>query len=145
VLAWLNSVSKTSLRICAAALGEIQRGVEMMRARDPAKAREIEIWADNLENSFAVIPADAVFRRHARLMLRRADSIYEDALIAATALVHDFVVVTRDIGDPGFGARVLDPFPFRAPSASPLKFRDPIWSFETASESGASTNSSGGF
>ena len=59
VVAWLNSVSKTNLRICALTLGEIQRGVEMTRARDPAKAREIEIWADKLENSFAVIPADA--------------------------------------------------------------------------------------
>jgi len=35
---------------------------------------------------------------------------YEDALIAATALVHDFVVVTRDVAD--FGAKVLDPFHF---------------------------------
>ena len=114
VVAWLNSVSKTSLRICAVTLGEIQLGIEMTRARDPAKAREIEIWADKLENSLAVIPADAaVFRRHARLMQRRSDSIYEDALIAATALVHDFVVVTRDIADfEGFGARVLDPFHF---------------------------------
>jgi toxin FitB len=114
VVAWLNSVSKPSLRICAVTLGEIQRGIEMTRARDPAKARELEIWADKLENSFAVIAADAaVFRRHARLMQRRSDSIYEDALIAATALVHDFVVVTRDVADfEGFGARVLDPFQF---------------------------------
>jgi hypothetical protein len=35
--------------ICAVMLGEIQRGEEMTRARDPAKAREIEIWADKLE------------------------------------------------------------------------------------------------
>ncbi|MFZ2109976.1 MAG: type II toxin-antitoxin system VapC family toxin [Roseiarcus sp.] len=114
VVAWLNSVSKTSLRLCAVTLGEIQRGVEMTRARDPANAREIEIWADKLENSFAVIPAAAaVFRCHARLMQRRSDSIYEDALIAATALVHDFVVVTRDVADfEGFGAKVLDPFHF---------------------------------
>jgi predicted nucleic acid-binding protein len=114
VVAWLNSVSKTSLRICAVTLGEIQRGVELTRARDSAKAREIEIWADKLESTFAVVPADAaVFRRHARLMHRRSDSIYEDALIAATALVHEFVVVTRDVADfEGFGARVLDPFHF---------------------------------
>jgi toxin FitB len=114
VVAWLNSAPKTSLLICAVTLGEIQRGVEMTPARDPAKAREIEIWADKLENSFAVIPTDAaVFRRHARLMQPRSDSIYEDALIAATALVHDFVVVTRDVADfESFGARVLDPFHF---------------------------------
>ena len=112
----MNSVSNTSLRICGATPGEIQRGVEMTRARDPAEAREIELWADKLENSFAVIPADAaVFRCHARLMQRRSDSIYEDALIAATALVHDLVVVTRDVADfEGFGATFLDPFDFPA-------------------------------
>jgi predicted nucleic acid-binding protein len=35
VVARLNSVSKTNLRICAVTLGEIQRSVEMTRARDP--------------------------------------------------------------------------------------------------------------
>jgi predicted nucleic acid-binding protein len=44
-------------------------------------------------------------------MRQRSDSIYEYALIAATALVHDFVVVTRDVADfQGFGAKILDPF-----------------------------------
>lgn len=114
VVAWLNSTSKGSLRICAVTLGEIQRGVEITRERDPARAREIEIWADKIERSFAVVPADAaVFRRHARLMHGRSNSIYEDALIAATAVVHDFVVATRDAADfMGFGVRVLDPFKF---------------------------------
>ena len=116
LLAWLNSKSNASLRISAVTLGEIQRGIELTRNRDPVKAHEIETWADKLEGAFAVIPADAaVFRRHARLMQRRPDSIYEDALIAATALVHDFVVVTRDTADfAGFGANVLDPFNFPA-------------------------------
>ncbi|MGD0763971.1 MAG: PIN domain-containing protein [Roseiarcus sp.] len=103
------------MRICAVTLGEIQRGVEITRTRDPAKAREIEIWADKLEQSFSVISADAaVFRRHAKLMQGRSSSIYEDALIAATALVHELVVITRDVADfKGFGVRVIDPFGFR--------------------------------
>ncbi len=115
VVAWLNSAPKGSLRICAVTLGEIQRGVEIRRERDPAKAREIEIWADKLEHSFSVMSADAtVFRRHAKLMQGRSSSIYEDALIAATALVYDFVVITRDVADfKGFGVRFIDPFGFR--------------------------------
>ena len=115
VVAWLNSAPKGSLRISAATLGEIQRGVEIARERDPAKAREIEIWADKLEQTFAVVPADAaVFRRHARLMRRRPNSVYEDALIAATASVYDLTLVTRDVADfKGFSVRFIDPFGFR--------------------------------
>jgi len=114
VVAWLNSAPKGSLRISAVTLGEIQRGVEITRERDPARAREIEIWADKLEQTFAVVPADAaVFRQHARLMRRRPNSSHEDALIAATASVYDFTLVTRNVADfEGLGVRVFDPFRF---------------------------------
>ena len=116
VVAWLNSVSGANLRICAVTLGEIQRGVELTRVGDPAKAREIEVWADKLENTFAVIAIDAaIYRRHARLMRGRSDAIYEDALVAAAAMVHDCVVVTRNIVDfEGFGVPVFDPIAFPA-------------------------------
>jgi len=115
LVAWLNSASEASLRVCAVTLGEIQRGVEITRERDTAKAREIEAWADRLEQTFAVVPADAaVFRQHARLMRRRPNAVYEDALIAATASVYDFTVVTRNVADfEGLGVRVFDPFQFR--------------------------------
>lgn len=113
VVAWLNSTPNSSPHICAVRLGEIQRGVEITRERDPAKAREIEIWADKLERSFVVISADsAIYRRHAQLMRGRSNSIYEDALIAATAIVHDLTVVTRDYFK-GFGVQVFDPFKFQ--------------------------------
>jgi toxin FitB len=115
VVAWLNSVAEASLRVSAATLGEIQRGIEMMRVRDPAKARDIEAWADKVEQTFAVVPADAaVFRQHARLMLGRSDANYEDTLIAATAHVYDLTLVTRNVADfDGLGIRVFDPFAFR--------------------------------
>jgi toxin FitB len=116
VVAWLNSTAEASLRVSAATLGEIQRGIEIMRERDAAKAREIEAWADKVEQTFAVVPADAaVFRQHARLMRGRSDATYEDALIAATAHVYDFTVVTRNVADfARLGVRLFDPFRFRA-------------------------------
>jgi toxin FitB len=44
-------------------------------------------------------------------MHRQSDDLIEDALIAATALVHDFTVVTRNVRDfERLGARVFDPF-----------------------------------
>lgn len=51
------------------------------------------------------------FRAWARLMHRRSDDLSEDAMIAATALVHDLTVATRNVRDfVGFGVRTLDPF-----------------------------------
>ncbi|MBY6240446.1 PIN domain-containing protein [Methylosinus sp. Sm6] len=42
VLAWLESVPDSSLRLSALTLGEIQAGVEKLRSRNLEKAEEIE-------------------------------------------------------------------------------------------------------
>ena len=47
----------------------------------------------------------------ARLMHRRSDTLYEDAMIAATALRHGLTIVTRNTADLApFGVRVLNSF-----------------------------------
>jgi toxin FitB len=67
--------------------------------------------ADSVERTFAILPADAVvFRRDARLMRGHPASAYEDALIGATASLHDLTVVSRNVSDfRAFGVSVLDP------------------------------------
>ena len=112
VLVWLEAAPRASLRIAAVTFGEIQRGIELTRGRDPRRADEIEAWSRQVEQTFQVLAADAdVFRRHARLMAARSGAIYEDALIAATALAHDLTVVTRNIRNfAGLGVRTVDPF-----------------------------------
>ena len=51
------------------------------------------------------------FRVWARLMYRQSDQLLEDAMIAATATVHNLAVVTRNIRDFDLlGAKCLDPF-----------------------------------
>jgi predicted nucleic acid-binding protein len=44
-------------------------------------------------------------------MHRRSDTIYEDAMIAATASIHKLTVVTRNVADfANLNVRVLNPF-----------------------------------
>jgi len=48
----------------------------------------------------AMLPLDAAaFRTSAKLMHRRADDLFEDAMIAATARVHGLKVATRNVKD----------------------------------------------
>ena len=112
MLAWLQAADETWLHLSAVTLGEIQAGIELTREQDAPKAAEIETWLDSLAASLQVLPMDgAVFRAWARLMHRRSDTLYEDAMIAATAQVHRLTVVTRNVADfKALGAAVLNPF-----------------------------------
>jgi predicted nucleic acid-binding protein len=95
VVAWLQATEDAQLHPSAVTLGEIQAGVELTRDQDASKAAEIEAWLDLVAQSYNVLPMDgATFRAWARLMHRRSDTLYEDAMIAATATVHKLTVVS---------------------------------------------------
>jgi toxin FitB len=112
VVAWLQSTTDTDLHLSAVTLGEIQAGIELTREQDAAKAADIEAWLDLVADAYNVLAMDgATFRVWARLMHRRSDTLYEDAMIAAAATVHQLTVVTRNGADfAHFGVRVLNPF-----------------------------------
>ncbi|MGA8055740.1 MAG: type II toxin-antitoxin system VapC family toxin [Burkholderiales bacterium] len=112
VVQWIQNATEADLHISAVTIGEIQAGIEVTREQDEAKASEIEQWLDLVATSFNVAPMDAAaFRMWARLMHRSSDTLYEDAMIAAIAIVHNYTLVTRNVADfKHFGIRVVNPF-----------------------------------
>lgn len=112
VLAWLAALDDAQLHVSAVTLGEIQAGIELTREQDADKAKEIEAWLELLAGAYNVLPMDAAaFRAWARLMHRQSNTLYEDAMIAATATVHGLVVATRNVADfKALGVKVLNPF-----------------------------------
>ncbi|TKT82970.1 type II toxin-antitoxin system VapC family toxin [Aquamicrobium sp. LC103] len=112
-VAWLSSVDSGSVYLSVITLGEIERGIEMVRASKPAKARELEKWLQTLrqENGDRILPiTEDVALEWGRLSARHRRG-EADALIAATAIVHGLTVVTRNIADfDGTGVAVLNPW-----------------------------------
>ena len=112
VVAWLESIDEAKLYLSAVTLGEVQAGIELTREQNPVKATEIESWLGLLAVAYNVLPMDAeAFRAWARLMHRKSDTLYEDAMIAATAQVHGLTVASRNVADfKALGMEVFNPF-----------------------------------
>jgi toxin FitB len=112
VAAWVESLPNEHIHVSVVTLGELQAGVEVMRERDAEKAAEIEAWVDEVLDLYNVLAVDAhVCRFWAKMMHRRHPDLIPDALIAATAVVHDLAGATRNVRDfEGLGVPVLNPF-----------------------------------
>lgn len=121
VVAWLQALDDAQIFLSAVTLGEIQAGIELTRQQDPDKAQEIETWLEMVAAAYNVLPMDApAFRAWAKLMHGKSDTLYEDAMIAATANVHGLTVATRNVADfNALGIEVFNPFePSRARGTS---------------------------
>jgi toxin FitB len=100
VVAWLEGVADNELYISVVTLAEIQAGIEITREQNPVKSAEIEFWLDQVGSTYNVLPMDTTtFRLWAKMMQRQSDTVYEDAMIAATAIVHKLTVVTQNVRD----------------------------------------------
>ena len=111
---WYTGVGESQLFISSLTIGEIRRGIELARRRgDVDQAKTLETWLQMVVEEFSgqILSVDAqVADTWGRISAPRPVPVV-DGLLAATAVVHDMTLVTRNVSDvEGLGARVLDPF-----------------------------------
>lgn len=112
VVSWIQQVDDAALFLSAVTLGEIQAGIEITREQDRIKAATIEAWAIQVAQTYNILPMGAAtFRLWAQLMHKQSNTVYEDAMIAATAIEHNLTVVTRNVRDfKRFEVNLMNPF-----------------------------------
>jgi predicted nucleic acid-binding protein len=113
VTALLAAADASSLFLSVLTVGELRKGVAAKLRSDPVGADRISTWIDELETIFSdrILPIDmAIARRWGELSVDSSRPVI-DTLIAATAIDHDLVLVTRNTDDMrGIGMSIVDPW-----------------------------------
>tara|TARA_R110002020_G_scaffold367683_3_gene579555 strand:- start:15703 stop:16110 length:408 start_codon:yes stop_codon:yes gene_type:complete len=100
-VAWLRSVDPLSVHLSALTLGEIMRGIALKQKSDPMTAAHLSEWLRKLRHDHGdrILPVTekiAVEWGRIAAIRPRGDV---DGLVAATAIVHDLILVTRNVKD----------------------------------------------
>jgi predicted nucleic acid-binding protein len=113
VVQWYAATPDDELFLSVLVLGEVRRGIERLRVRDPEQAGALEIWLYGLYDAFAtrILPIDADIAEAWGRMSAGSPVPAEDALMAATARVRGMVLVTRNVAHVArTGVAVLNPW-----------------------------------
>ena len=112
-VSWLRSVDPLSVHLSALTLGEIMRGIALKQKSDPRAAAHLAEWLRKLRHDHAdriLTVTDEVAVEWGRIAAIRPRGDF-DGLIAATAIVHDLILVTRNVKDfEDTGAAVINPW-----------------------------------
>jgi toxin FitB len=98
---WLRSVRPDAVYLSALTLGEIMRGIVLRQKSDPQTAARLAEWLERLRHDHTdrILPVtDRIALEWGRIAALRPRGDV-DGLIAATAIVHDLILVTRNVGD----------------------------------------------
>ncbi|HEX6143899.1 MAG TPA: type II toxin-antitoxin system VapC family toxin [Geminicoccaceae bacterium] len=113
VRAWYGRTDRDDLAVSVLVIGELRAGLEGLRPRDAGRALRLERWLLLMIGVFAdrIVGLDRRIAEQWGWLTARVRPPAVDGLIAATALVHQMVVVTRNVRDfERTGVEVLNPF-----------------------------------
>lgn len=113
VRGWWSGTAELDLHVSVMVLGEIRRGIERLRDRNTAKARELHNWLKSVLHGFGerLLTVDRDVADVWGSMTVRRTLPLVDGLLAATAVAHDLTLVTRNTKDiEDCGARLLNPW-----------------------------------
>jgi len=112
VAAWYGSIADADIYLSVLVLGEIRKGIERARTKDPAQAHALEKWLTDLVQSFSerILLIDHVVADEWGRMSAKRSSSTIDVLLAATAKVYGMTLATRNLIDVAdLGADILNP------------------------------------
>lgn len=110
---WISSAPAADLYLSVLVVGEIRRGIERLKRRDPEGAEVYESWLGTVLREYAdrILPVDAEIAEEWGRMSVPDPVPIVDGLMAATAKVRGMTFVTRNTADvERAGVRVLNPF-----------------------------------
>jgi predicted nucleic acid-binding protein len=113
VSAWFADLAAEEIFLSVLTIGEIRRGIECVRRRDPDAAAALDRWLALLSEAHGdrILPIDrAITEEWGRMNVPDPLPVI-DGLLAATARVLGLTLVTRNVADVnGTGVELLDPF-----------------------------------
>jgi predicted nucleic acid-binding protein len=114
VVRWANSVPANALYLSVISIFELDLGRLQVQRHDPIQAEFLRVWIEEkIVPQFAgrMFPVDLQIARRCATLHVPDPRSERDAYIAATALVHNMTLVTRNTADfASTGARLLNPW-----------------------------------
>lgn len=110
---WYAATHDADMYLSVMTIGEFRKGFARLRLRDAARAEALELWLDLLLRPYQarILPITPEIARVWGELNGPQPLPIIDTFIAATAMVHDMVLVTRNVKDfTRTGVRLLNPF-----------------------------------
>ncbi|HIJ94723.1 MAG TPA: type II toxin-antitoxin system VapC family toxin [Desulfuromonadales bacterium] len=113
VRVWFDKVPADDIYLSTLVVGEVRHGIELLRRRDPKAAIRLDTWLAEVQKDTGdrILPVtNIISEQWGRFGVPDPVSVI-DGLMAATAMVHGHILVTRNVRDiEQTGVNFINPF-----------------------------------